>query len=166
MRRPMSRARMLVAVLGAAVVTAGMTAGVSGLAQASPRPAEKILAGSTVPFTRQARPTGAVPGSLRLTIQLWLRPDLAAAEQFAAAVSTPGTALFRHYLSPAAYTARFGASAATERQAESWLRTEGFTGITADSGRAYVRATAPVSKINAAFRVRLLTYAGSASAHA
>jgi subtilase family serine protease len=162
----MSRARMLVAVLGAAVVTAGMTAGVSGLAQASPRPAEKILAGSTVPFTRHARPTGAVPGSLRLTIQLWLRPDLAAAGQFAAAVSTPGTALFRHYLSPAAYTARFGASAATERQAESWLRTEGFTGITADSGRTYVRATAPVSKINAAFRVRLLTYAGSASAHA
>jgi subtilase family serine protease len=162
----MSRARMLVAVLGAAVVTAGMTAGVSGLAQASPRPAEKILAGSTVPFTRHARPTGAVPGSLRLTIQLWLRPDLAAAGRFAAAVSTPGTTVFRHYLSPAAYTARFGASAPTARQAESWLRTEGFTGITADPGRNYVRATAPVSKINAAFRVRLLTYAGSASAHA
>jgi subtilase family serine protease len=161
----MSRARMLVAVLGAAVVTAGMTAGVSGLAQASPRPAEKVLAGSAVPFAH-ARPTGAVPGSLRLTIQLWLRPDMAAAERFAAEVSTPGTALFRHYLSPAAYTARFAASAATVRQAESWLRTEGFTGISADSGRAYVRATAPVSKINAAFRVRLLTYPGSASAHA
>ena len=162
----MSRARMLVAVLGAAAVTAGMTAGASGLAQASPGPAGKILAGSAVPFTSHARPTGAVPGSLRLTIQLWLKPDLAAAQRFAAAVSTPGTALFRHYLSPAAYTARFGASAAVARQAESWLRTEGFTGITADSGRAYVRAAAPVSKINAAFRVRLQTYRGSAAAHA
>jgi subtilase family serine protease len=81
-------------------------------------------------------------------------------------VSTPGTPLFRHYLSPAAYTARFGAGVAAARQAESWLRAEGFTGIAADSGRAYVRATAPVSKINAAFRVRLLTYPASASASA
>src|SRR5580704_11045027 len=166
MRRPMSRARMLVAVLGAAVVTAGTTAGASGLASASPRPAERILAGSAVPFTSHARPTGAVPGSLRLTVQLWLKPDVAAAQRFAATVSTPGTALFRHYLSPAAYTARFGASAAVARQAESWLRAAGFTGIAADSGRAYVRATAPVSKINAAFRVRLQTYPGSAAAHA
>jgi subtilase family serine protease len=162
----MSRARMLVAVLGAAVVTAGTTAGASGLASASPRPAERILAGSAVPFTSHARPTGAVPGSLRLTVQLWLKPDVAAAQRFAATVSTPGTALFRHYLSPAAYTARFGASAAVARQAESWLRAAGFTGIAADSGRAYVRATAPVSKINAAFRVRLQTYPGSAAAHA
>jgi len=162
----MSRARMLVAVLGAAVVTAGMTAGASGLAQAAPRPAEKILAGSAVPFTSHARPTGEVPGSLRLTIQLWLKPGMAAAQRFAAAVSTPGTSLFRHYLSPAAYTARFGASAATVRQAEAWLRAAGFTGITADSGRAYVRATAPVSKIDAAFRVQLRTYPGSAGAHA
>jgi len=162
----MSRARMLVAVLGAAVVTAGTTAGASGLASASPRPAERILAGSAVPFTSHARPTGAVPGSLRLTVQLWLKPDVAAAQRFAATVSTPGTALFRHYLSPAAYTARFGASAAVARQAESWLRAAGFTGIAADSGRAYVRATAPVSKINAAFRVRLQTYPGSAATHA
>jgi subtilase family serine protease len=162
----MSRARMLTAVLGAAVLTAGTTAGASGLAQASPRPAETVLAGSAVPFTSHARPTGEVPGSLRLTIQLWLKPNLAAAQRFAAAVSTPGSALFRHYLSPAAYTARFGASAAAARQAESWLRAEGFTGITADSGRSYVRATAPVSKINAAFRVRLQTYPSSASVHA
>lgn len=157
---------MLAAVLGVAAVTAGMTVGASVAAEASPTPALTVLAGSAVPFTSHARPTGAVAGSLRLTIQLWLKPDLAAAQQFAAAVSTPGTALFRHYLSPAAYTARFGASAAAVQQAESWLRAEGFTAITADSGRSYVRATAPVSKINTAFRVRLLTYPASASANA
>jgi subtilase family serine protease len=162
----MSKARMLIAALGAAVLTAGMTAGASGMAQASPRPAEAVLAGSAVPFASHARPTGEVPGSSRLTIQLWLKPDLAAAQRFAAAVSTPGSALFRHYLSPAGYTARFGASATAARQAESWLRAEGFTGITADSGRTYVRATAPVSKINAAFRVRLQDYPSSATAHA
>jgi subtilase family serine protease len=163
----MSRARMLVAVLGAAAITVGTTAGATSLAQASPRPAGVVvLAGSAVPFTSLARPTGDVPGSLRLTIQLWLKPDLTALRQFTAAVSTPGNRLFRHFLSPAAYTARFGASATAAAQAGSWLRAEGFTGITTDSGRAYVRATAPVSAINAAFQVRLQTYPASASANA
>jgi subtilase family serine protease len=157
---------MLAAVLGIAAMTAGTTLGASVAAEASSTPALTILAGSAVPFTSHTRPTGAVPGSLSLTIQLWLKPDLAAAQQFAAAVSTPGNPLFRHYLSPAAYTARFGASAATVQRAESWLRGEGFTAITADSGRNYVRATAPVSTINTAFRVRLLTYPASASVNA
>jgi subtilase family serine protease len=161
----MSRRRMAAAVLGAAAVTAGVLVGASGPVRASAAPAETILPGSAVPFTSHARPTGTVPGSLPLTIQLWLKPDLAAAQRFATAVSTPGSPLFRHYLSPGAYTARFGPGAATVRQAESWLRAEGFTAITADSGRAYVRATAPVSKISAAFRVRLLTYPASASVY-
>jgi Pro-kumamolisin, activation domain len=39
----------------------------------------------------------------------------------------PGSALSHHYLSPAAYTARFGASQAASAQVESWLRGEGFT---------------------------------------
>jgi subtilase family serine protease len=162
----MSRRRMVAAVLGTAAMTAGVLVGASGPVKAAAEPAAAILPGSAVPFTSHARPTGEVPGSLMLTIQLWLKPDLAAAQQFATAVSTPGSPLFRHYLSPAAYTARFGPSAATVWQAESWLRAEGFTAITADSGRAYVRATAPVSIISAAFRVRLLTYPASASAHA
>jgi subtilase family serine protease len=117
-----------------------------------------MLAGSTVPFTSHTTSTGDVAGSVRLSIEVWLKPDLAAAEGYAAAVSTPGSPLFRHYLSPADYTARFGASHRAAAQVESWLGSEGFTGITSDSGRSYVRATAPVSKINAAFRVRLQDY--------
>jgi len=162
----MSRLRMLVAVLGATALAAGTTAAASRTAGASPRPADTTLAGSAVPFTSHTRSTGDVAGSTRLTIEVWLKPDLAAAERFAAAVSTPGGPLFRHYLSPAAYTARFAASRGAAAQVESWLRAEGFTAVTTDSGRSYVRATAPVSKINAAFRVRLKTYRASASAHA
>jgi subtilase family serine protease len=162
----MSRLRMLVAVLGATAVAAGMTAAASGTSEASPRAADTILAGSAVPFTSNTRSTGDVTGSMRLTIEVWLQPDLAAAERFAAAVSTPGSPLFRHYLSPAAYTARFGAPRAATAQVESWLRSEGFAAITTDSGRSYVRATATVSKINTAFRVRLQTYPASASVHA
>lgn len=167
----MSRLKMLVAVLcatAAGVTTAavGATAVASGAFEAAPRSTETILVGSTVPFTSYTRSTGDISGSTRLTIEVWLKPDLAAAERFAAAVSTPGSPLFRHYLSPATYTARFDASRGATADVESWLRSEGFTAIATDSGRSYVQATAPVSKINAAFRVRLQTYRSSASVNA
>ncbi len=162
----MFRLRMVVAVVGVTAATVGTTVAAGGVAVASGRPADVVLAGSAVPFASHARPTGSVAGSTRLTIEVWLKPDLAGAARFASAVSTPGSTLFRHYLSPAAYTARFGASRAAATKVESWLRTEGFTAVTTDTGRSYVRATAPVSKINAAFRVQLRTYRSSASAHA
>ena len=158
---------MRVAAAGVtAALAVAMTAGVSGLAQASPRPGRTPLPGSAAPFTSHTPAAGYVAGSQRLTVQLWLKPDVTAAQRYATAVATPGSALFHHYLSPAAYTARFGASQAAAAQVESWLRGQGFTGITADSGRAYVRATAPVSAINAAFGVRLTLYQPSATVNA
>lgn len=163
----MSRLRMRAATAGAtAVLAAAMSAVAGGLAQAAPRPAETPLPGSAVPFTSHTKVTGYLAGRQHLTVQLWLKPDVAAAQRYATAAATPGSALFRHYLSPAGYTARFGASRAAVTQVESWLRGQGFTGITTDAGRSYVRATAPVSTINAAFRIRLARYQASAAVNA
>ena len=163
----MSRLRMRAVAAGVTpALVAAMITGASGLAQASPTPGQTPLPGSAVPFTSHAAVTGHVAGRKRLTVQLWLKPDVIAAEHYATAVATPGSALFHHYLSPAAYTARFGASRAAAAQVESWLRGEGFTGITADAGRAYVRATAAASTINAAFGIRLTLYKPSATVNA
>jgi subtilase family serine protease len=163
----MSRLRMAAGAVGAAVAVAGLTtAGAGTLAQASAKPADTILAGSTVPFTAGIRATGDVAGSQRLTIELWLKPRQAAAARFATAVSTPGSPLFHRYLSPAGYAARFGATRGAASKVESWLRSRGFTAIRADAQRTYVRATAPTSKINTAFRVRLKLYKSSAAANA
>ncbi len=120
------------------------------------------LPGSVPAFALHARPTGTVAGSTQLTIQVWLKPRPGVRE-FAAAVSTPGRPQFRHYLSPAAYAARFGASAKTAGAVGAWLHSKGFRTIRADAGRDYVRATGSVSKINAAFRTVLRTYPSSAA---
>ena len=139
----------------------------SGSAGAAPRAGYLRLAGSVAPFTSHGRPTGAVAGSMRLTIQVWMRPGhLAAAQEYATAVSTPGSKLFHHYLSPAAYTAQFGASRAATGAVESWLRHQGFTSAHADAERNYVRATAPVAAIDAAFRTQLENYQSSAGVNA
>jgi subtilase family serine protease len=166
MTKTISRLRMRASAVGAtAALATAMTAWAGGMAQAAPRPAETPLPGSAVPFTSHTTATGYVTGGQRLTVQLWLKPD-AAAQRYATAVATPGDALFHHYLSPAGYTARFAASRATASRIESWLHGQGFTAISTDAGRTYVRATAKVSVINAAFGVRLALYKPSASVNA
>ena len=115
---------------------------------------------------RQATAMGAVPAGNRLTIQFWLKSQTAAAASYASAVSTPGNPLFEHYLTPAAYTARFGPTSAEAASVESWLKSAGFTGVSADSGRDYVRATASVSTIDAALRTQLRYYRPTAGVNA
>lgn len=156
------------AAVGAAltIVSLGGPAGAAGAAGAAPRPGYTSLAGSTAPFTSRAQATGAVPGSVRLTIQVWLRPDTAAAQRYAMAVSTPGNSLYRHFLSPDAYTARYGPARSAAGKVESWLRGQGFSGIGTDAQRNYVRATGAVSAIDAAFGVRLENYRSSAGVSA
>jgi subtilase family serine protease len=137
----------------------------AGAARAT-APGERALAGSAVAFTGHTAISGTVAAGRKLTIELWLAPRSAAAAAYATEVSTPGSALYGRYLSPSQYTARFGATAAEAAPVESWLRSAGFTGISADAQRDYVRATAPVSAIDAAFKTQLRYYQSSASATA
>lgn len=164
----MSRRRRLVSLAAAtATIASMMIVSLSGSAGAAPRGGYLRLAGSVAPFTSHGRVTGAVAGSAQLTIQVWLRPgQLAAAQEYAAAVSTPGSKLFHHYLSPDAYTARFGASPAAAGAVGSWLRRQGFTSVQADAERNYVRATGSVAAIDAAFKTRLENYQSSAGVNA
>jgi Pro-kumamolisin, activation domain len=151
------------AVAGAAVLAAGLAlTGASGPASAGTGPA-RPLPGSATPFTASSRVIGNAPGAQRLSIQVWLRPRVAAAQRFADAVSTPGNPLFGHFLSPDRYTARFGATPGAAHTVEAWLRSAGFTRVSADAQRSYVRATAATSTIEAALRTRLRLYRPSAT---
>jgi subtilase family serine protease len=135
------RSVIAAAALAATAIAATATAaGPAAVARAvGPGPAGATLPDGAAPFAVGTRAIGAVPAASPLTIQFWLAPRAAAAESYAAAASTPGSPLFRHFLSPAAYTA-------------------GFAGVAADSGRDYVQATAPVSVIDAALKVQLRYY--------
>jgi subtilase family serine protease len=156
----MKRPIIVVAAAALAATTIAAVAGGSA-AQADSTdagghgPVLTTLSDSAVPFATANTAIGAVAGAQSLTVQVWLKPQTTAAESFATAVSTPGNALFGHFLSPAAYTARFGASSAEAAGVEAWLRSSGFTGVATDAQRDYVQATAPVSTINSAFRTQL-----------
>jgi hypothetical protein len=168
----MSRKRMFastisagLAVAGLAVTGAGSSAG-AAVRTAAVQPAITTMAGSVAPFTGSTPAIGNVAASQRLTIQLWLQPRTAAATLFAQAVSTPGSSQFHHYLSPDAYAARFAATQADAGTVESWLRARGFTAVSTDPQRSYVRATATAATINRAFDVRLKLYKSAAGVNA
>ena len=136
----------------------GLFAGSVGIAQASPA-GTQVLPGSAAPaVTSSATATGSVPSTQQLTIQLWMQSNVAGATAYANAVSDPHSPSFHKYLSPDAYTAKFGASTANTNAVESWLRQQGFANVSADSQRNYVRATAPVSTVQSALQVQMKTY--------
>jgi subtilase family serine protease len=160
-RKTMTRPRRVFAATVLAAMT--ITAGAAGTASAA---TTATLPESVAPYATASRVIGAVPGASKLTIQLWLAPRTAAAEVYAAGTATPGSPTFRRFLSPADYTARFGATTAATAQVESWLRSAGFTGVAADPGRDYVQATAPVSTIDRALNVRMEYYRATGGASA
>jgi subtilase family serine protease len=162
----MSR-RKLTGAISAVALTSGLTlAGATGIAAASPHPGVAVLGQSTAPFTGHARVIGDVSKSQRLTIEVWLKPDLTAAQSYATEVSTPGSRLYHHYLSPDAYANRFGATPKAAGAVEKWLRGQGFTDVHTSGERAYVRATGTAAAIDAALHTTLKLYASSKSVNA
>ena len=156
--------RSLIAATALVAATITLAAGGPAHAEAGGLPAGQAveknlrLPDSVAPFAAAGAAAGAVPAATKLTIQFWMKPRTAAAARYAAAVSTPGSPFFRHFLSPAGYTARFGPTQAAVAAVESWLRSKGFTGVGADLGRDYVQATGTVTTIEAALRARLNYY--------
>jgi hypothetical protein len=143
--------RTLSSIGGAAGVVAAACAVAVG-AHGTGAPSIATLAGSAVPVTARLASTGELASTKTLTVQLWLRPQLAAAQRYATAVSTPGSPMFRDFLSPDAYTARFGPTTRQASAVAAWLRSRGFKAVAADSQRDYVRATGSVARIGAGLR--------------
>lgn len=158
----MSRLPALTAAAAGALIAAAMIAGAGSAAASTPKPGQVTVPGSSPSFTTYAKAIGNVAAARQLSIQFWLKPDIAGAQRYANAASTPGTAAFRHYLSPSAYTARFGPAQRQAGAVESWLRSQGFSGVRADAQRDYVRASAPAATIDKALRVTLKLYRPSA----
>ncbi len=166
--RKLSTAIVVAAAL-AATTTAVAASGAAAHADTAPTADGAVgttLPGSAAPFAVAGNAMGVVAPGNRLTVQFWLKSQTAAAASYASAVSTPGNPLFEHYLTPAAYTARFGPSAAEAASVEAWLRAAGFSGVSADSGRDYVAGTASVSTIETALSTRLLYYRPTAGINA
>lgn len=160
-----SRRSRRTGITATCLISALVTGG-AGVAQAdTPSPDGQQTVPGTVAHavTASGKVVGTVPTTQTMSVQFWLAPDQAGATAYADAVSDPHSAQFRHYLSPADYTTRFGPSAATVDALTSWLGQQGFTRISVAGQRDYVRATAPAATVQNALHVQLKKFSVAGS---
>jgi subtilase family serine protease len=99
---------------------------------------------------------GLAPASTRIQLVFPLTADLAGVERYATAVSTPGSAEYRHYRSIAELAARFGASRRTQRLVVSYLRQVGAGSVRVDSTGLFADAVLPVGRAERVFSAPLV----------
>jgi subtilase family serine protease len=144
------------AVTAGAVAIVGMCG--AGGARAATSPATMSLPDSVAPAAAGHPGVGPVPAGRRETVELWMAGRRRAAQRFVDAVSTPGAPGYRRFVSPTAYTQRFGPRPSQVGAVRSFLSAQGFTQVTTSADDDYVSASAPASTVEHAFDVGMRRY--------
>src|SRR5690242_11527169 len=142
-------------LVGAAAIVAG-TAGSLGTAHAA-------SGSQAIPNTRpgwldHATNLGHASGAVDARIYLTPNGGMAKLRQFALAVSTPGNAQYRHFLTPGQYFQRFGTTNGTVAAVESWLTGAGLHVTRVEQHNRYVEVGGSVAAAERAFGVSINSY--------
>jgi len=108
---------------------------------------------------------GAVPATMPMHIAVGLAMQNASAEAATLkALYTPGSPQYRQFLTPAQFTAEFGANPATANAVASYLASAGLTNVTIAPNRLLVTADGNASTVSAAFQTNIhaVEYGGAA----
>jgi subtilase family serine protease len=149
------------ALTGSVGLAVSFAAAAPAAAAAHPAPPSHRVAlhGSLASAKARAHPAGSVAGTSRVGFALTLAlRNAAGAKAFVRQVSSPGSSLYRHYLTDAQWVARFGPTAAAVARARAWLRQEGFTVGTVAKDRLFVTASGTAAAVERAFGVQLGYY--------
>jgi len=84
--------------------------------------------------------------------------DAAGAQALVKAVSTPGSASYRHYLTTAQWESRFSPAASEVSSARAWLRSEGFRVGAVSKDHITISASGTAAQVERAFATRLENY--------
>ncbi len=147
-------------LLGATALSAVAGAAAAEAATAGAGPAGRTaLAGTVIPAAAREHPAGAVSKSARVSFEVVLKlRDVAAAQALVKAVSTPGSASYRRYLTAAQWEARFSPTAAAVSSTRKWLASEGFRLGAVSKDRTTVSASGTAAQIEHAFGTSLENY--------
>jgi subtilase family serine protease len=155
----LSRARSVrrIATLAAALaLTAGMTVAIGTPAFASTR---VTYAGSRPAWAKSANDTGAASDDATIESELALPlQNEAGAEALAAAVSTPGSAAFHHYVAPAAWIAKYAPTKRELADVIGYLKSQGFTISAVPASREFVVFRGTAAQLGDTFDVAIHRY--------
>jgi len=149
----------------AALASVGLAVGAATVASGTPASASAtvgaraMLAGSLTPSSERSKPVGHVASGSTVKFDLVLNlRDAAGAAAIVKAVSTPGSAQYRHYLTDAQWIARYAPTQASVASAETWLRAQGFKVGTVPADRLFIAAQGSAAQVEAAFGTTLSEY--------
>jgi subtilase family serine protease len=152
----MHKRSLTATLLSASALIAGVMAAPMAGASHAPR---------TVPDTKPAwlahsTHLGHARAGAKVNARVYLAPHggLAALQRHAMAVSTPGTAQYRHFLTAAQYRAIYGVRSADVAAVRSWLTTAGMTVTGVNRSSSYVRVRGSVGQAERAFGVGIDRY--------
>jgi len=105
-----------------------------------------------------ARVLGGLPPRTTVRADIVLQPqDAGALTQYATSVSSPRSSLYRHYLSPAAFSREFAPTAATRARVQAALAGDGLHVLPVAADGLVIPVEATASRMEAAFRTDLDT---------
>ncbi len=151
-----SRRLRLLAAVGVAAAVGGMTVAVTSAGAA---PGGRVLSGSVPSWAKPAARVGAAPAGDNVGFRVYLGwTGGSAAATLATAVSTPGSASYRKFLSAAQFRAQFAPSASDAAAVQQWLKKAGFDIDYTPGNNRYVQAEGTVAQAAATFSTTFSEY--------
>lgn len=146
--------RRIIVVLAAAGLVA--TASPALAAPPPPPPPAWAATATTATHLLNAVGLGPAPAATAIPVTVSLAPRHGAAlDALAAAQADPASTGYHHYLTPAQFTARFGATPAQVHAVTSYLRSTGFHDVTVGANRLSVSADGTAAAATRAFHTHL-----------
>lgn len=143
----------------AALLTTALCATTASLAASATTQWSATATKSLAPMLSKATNLGRVPSATAMRIEVVIPVrDAAGLASFAQEASTPGTAQFGTFLTPAEFAATYGPTSATVHAVTSYLGAEGFTSVSADANGLMVTASGTAGKVDAAFNTVIDRY--------
>jgi len=142
-----------------ALASIGATFLVVGTAGASAATAAPVLLAGRPALLAHATDLGPVAASQRVDFEVLLAyPNERAVEAEAQAVSSPGNAQFRHFLTTAQFEARYSPSEAAVSAVESWTKSAGLSVVSVAHSRLYVEVAGTVAQAEKLVGTRMDVY--------
>ena len=145
-----------VALAAAFALAAASSAPVASAAASSAR---AVRVGEAPTLPARVKPLGALAGPTALGVAVTLQPrDPAALAAYATAVATPGSGVYRDYLSVAEFAQRFGPSAGQVEAVQSELRADGLRPGAVSANGLAIPVSATAAELARAFSVSFERY--------
>ncbi len=128
-----------------------------------------VLQGTAHPLARSKYDRGMVEPDMPIpgvSLAFSLSPSQQAdARNLLAALHDPSSALYHRWLTPEQYAARFGMSDDDLNLAETWLQSQGFTGLTVSRSCNSISFSGTAAQIGAAFQTEIHHYEVNGETH-